>query len=373
MADHILSIVTYNIFPAKQGGQLSISFFNQFLSKKVNLVCATVKSNSQSFVEYPIYPVLSNSALRYINPFIFFSLKRIIKKHQISHVILEHPYFGWMGLLLKYFLGIKLIIHSHNIEAQRFRSTGKWWWKILFYYEKWIHQKADYTFCITEEDRNYFHEQYKIPYKKSAVITYGIPFEHSPSDKAQQSARKALLAKHQLPENVILYFFNGALQYLPNQRAVEYIVKEIQPRMAAMADFDFRILICGKGLSVDLQDQISRLKNVIYAGFVEDIGEYYRGADVFINPVVDGGGIKTKLVEALANNLNCISTLNGALGIPEQYCNGKLSIVANDDWQGFAQKMIRTLDNKKDIPASYFQHFYWGDITQKAKNILEKL
>jgi hypothetical protein len=55
-------------------------------------------------------------------------------------------------------------------------------------------------------------------------------------------------------------------------------------------------------------------QNIIYAGFVDDISIYFKGADVFINPVSYGGGIKTKLVEALGYNLNAVSTSNGAIG-----------------------------------------------------------
>ena len=77
-------------------------------------------------------------------------------------MIIEHPYYGWLGLLVKRFCKVKLIIHSHNIEAERFKTTGRWWWKILWHYEKNVHKSADFTFCITENDRQYFTDVYKI-------------------------------------------------------------------------------------------------------------------------------------------------------------------------------------------------------------------
>ena len=49
-------------------------------------------------------------------------------------------------------------------------------------------------------------------------------------------------------------------------------------------------------------------KNIIYAGFVDDITLFYKAADMLINPVIDGGGIKTKLVEALGYNMNVVTT-----------------------------------------------------------------
>lgn len=369
----VLSIVTYTIFPPRQGGQLGIALFNQYLSKIENLICFTVKSNDPALAPYPVLNQLSEGTSRYANPLTFFDLKKIIKEYEITHIILEHPYYGWMGFLLKYFCGVKLIIHSHNIEAQRFRSTGKWWWKILFYYEKWMHQIADFTFCITKEDQNYFHEVYKIPMEKTAVITYGIPFQQPPSKELQQMDREELIKKHQLSQDTVLYFFNGALQYAPNLKAVEIILKEIAPRLAKSAKFNYRIIICGKGLPEEIVNKLAEDKNIIYAGFVDDISIYYRGTDIFINPVMDGGGIKTKLVEALGNNLNAVSTENGAFGVPESLCNEKLQIIENENWELFVEKMIAVTENNSIIPNEYFQYFYWGNITAKAAKIIDQL
>lgn len=80
-------------------------------------------------------PVLGKSRFRYINPFLFFSIRKIIREKS-THLLIEHPYYGWLGILLQLFCRVKLIVHSHNIEATRFKSTGKWWWGILWNYEK---------------------------------------------------------------------------------------------------------------------------------------------------------------------------------------------------------------------------------------------
>ncbi len=369
----VLSIVTYNIFPAKQGGQLAIALFNQYLSEEQELICFTVKSNLPSFAPYPILNEFSESPSRYFNPFYFNRLRKIIKEHQISHVMIEHPYYGWMAFLLKYFCKIKVIVRSHNVESERFKSTGKWWWKILAYYEKWVHQMADFTFCITQEDRNYFHKNYHLPLKQSAVITYGIPFDTIPNEEEKQIARNFLLNHYQLEHDTVLFFFNGALQYLPNFKAVEIIINEINPRLL-LQNLKYKIIICGKGLPTEmngLKDYAD--KNIIYAGFVDDISVYYKGADVFLNPVVEGGGIKTKLVEALGNNLNVVSTKNGAFGVDPDVCNQKLIIVENDDWQEFVDKMIDQSSTKSSIGDEYFQHFYWKNIAKKAAAIIDRL
>jgi len=189
---NVLSIVPYKIFPAKFGGQKGIANFNEYFSKHHNLYCITVKENVANAAPYTIFNTLSNSRLRYINIFYFFLFKKIIRRYHVSHIILEHPYYGWLAILLKKFCSVKLIAHSHNIEAERFRTTGKWWWKILWHYEKYVHGHADFTFCITEEDRQYFIKEYKLLLTKTTVITFGISWNTIPSSQECLYANKNL-------------------------------------------------------------------------------------------------------------------------------------------------------------------------------------
>ena len=39
---------------------------------------------------------------------------------------------------------------------------GKWWWGILWHYEKMTHKKADHNFFIQDNDRNYAIENFKL-------------------------------------------------------------------------------------------------------------------------------------------------------------------------------------------------------------------
>lgn len=326
-----------------------------------------------SSASYEVFNKLSNSRLRYINIFQYALIKKIIKENNITHIILEHPYFGWLALLLKHFCNVKLIVHSHNIEAERFRTVGKWWWKILRSYERYVHRKADFTFCITNEDKDYFVNKYKIPQEKIALITYGIPWNSPPPIEDAADAKNFLLKKYSLEKGTALYLFNGALDYPPNLRAVENILEYINPLLHD-ADFNYKIIICGKNLPERLNDLVDYAdKNIIYAGFVNDISIYFKGTDVFINPVNDGGGIKTKLVEALGYDLTAASTMNGAMGVDEKICNGKLLLSNNQDWKNFAANIIAASDIKQSVGKEFFDHFYWDNIAKKAAVIVEEL
>ena len=368
---NVVTLIPYNVFPAKLGGQKGIACFYKFFSKYHNLTCITVNKNDPSFAEYKVLNILSNSKFRYINIAYFFKLQKILKEFQINDLIIEHPYFGWLGIFLKMTLPIKLIVHSHNIESLRFKSIGKWWWSILWYYEKWVHSHADCTFCKTEEDRNFFINEYKIKPDRCHVITYGIEWDKIPSKLDIQNARDRIINTYNLQDDTLLFLFNGTLSYPPNLKAVNNILNDINPLLLKSLN-NYKIIICGKGLP----DSMNQLKeysaeNIIYAGFVEDIDLFFRGVDVFINPVIDGGGIKTKLVEALGSNLDAVSCKSGAIGISEKICNGKLHITLDEDWNTFASKMTNSKNEQSNIKQEFFAHFYWDNIAKKAASLID--
>ncbi len=365
--NNVLSLVSYKILPAKMGGQKGIALFNEYLSKEVNLTCVSTKNNEADLAKgYNMLNILSNSKLRYVNIFYFFLIRKIIKANNITHLIIEHPYWGWLGFLLKTFCKIKLIVHSHNIEALRFKSTGKWWWKILWHYEKWTYTKADTVFFITAEDLEYATKYFGIKKEKCTVITYGIEIDKIPTVAEKENARAEICKEYGIKKDEKILFFNGTLDYGPNLDAVETILKKINPILIENNTFKYKIIICGKGLPAiynDLKDYSN--KNIIYAGFVNDIKTYFLGADIFINPVIDGGGIKTKLVEALGYNLSVVSTVSGAIGVPLGIVESKMCVVNDNDWEGFGGEII-SIDVLKDTPKEFFDWFYWSDIVRKA-------
>jgi polysaccharide biosynthesis protein PslH len=364
----VLSIVPYKFLPAKVGGQKGIALFNKHFAKRVRLVCVTVSSNDASQAEgYEVRAWLSTSPLRYINPFYFFKLKRLLKQTNASVLLIEHPYYGWLGTLLKRSTGLPLAVHSHNMEGLRFRTMGKWWWKILAQYERFTHRQADYNFFIHDQDRHYAIKEFGLNPHKCITVTYGIEWSQPPSRLQMQAAGRELRTMHGIAPDESILLFNGAFNYKPNLDALNLIIQTINPKLQ-QAGFKYRIIICGRDIPQDILQ--TQYPNMTILGFVDDINLYFRGANVFINPVNEGGGIKTKLVEALGHNLNAVSTENGAIGVDPAICNGKLLVSANDDWESFAGNIIAAARIDADIPEEYFQHFYWGHVIQKLVEFL---
>lgn len=365
----VLSLVPYKFLPPDMGGQKGIAFFNRYLSKLTNLSCVTTKGNLEISTEgYSIKNILSNNPSRYINPFYFFTLQHIIKEQKITHLIIEHPYYGWLGMLLKWFCKVKLIIHSHNIESLRFKSLGKWWWGILWQYEKFTHTKANQNFFIHDNDRQYAIENFKLDPEKCTTITYGFELSGAPAAADKHMAKKQLHLQHHISITDKILLFNGTLSYKPNLDALDIILEKINPLLQLAADFKYKIIICGNKLPAAYNGLVDyKEKNIIYAGFVEDINLYFKGSDIFLNPVIDGGGIKTKVVEALGYDTSVISTQSGAMGIPLLIAEEKLKITADGDWGMFTSEIL-TVNSESSIPTAFFDHFYWGNIAIKAAN-----
>ena len=369
----VLSLVSYHFLPPKMGGQKGIALFNAYLSRTTDLTCITIKNNDTSFAPgYPVKNILSNSKFRYINPAYFFLLKKIIKKEGITHLILEHPYYGWLGILLKKFCKVKLVVHSHNLEAGRFKSMGKWWWGILWHYEKMTHRKADLNFFIQDDDRDLAMVSFKLDPPKCHTITYGFEMEKAPAPEEKFMARNLLRKTYSIHPDEKILLFNGTLDYLPNKEALDIILEKINPLLLADVTFKYRIIICGNKLPA-AYDKLGAYanKHIIYAGFVDDISLYFKGADIFINPVIEGGGIKTKVVEALGYDLSVVSTQSGAIGIPVAITGDKLNITADGNWEEFARQVV-SIDPGNKIPSVFFDHFYWGNIAGKAAALIAK-
>jgi polysaccharide biosynthesis protein PslH len=362
----VVSIVPYKFLPPKIGGQKGIALFNQYFSRYVQLVCLTISSNENDYAKgYEAIAVFPASQLRYINLFSVFKLRKLIRAKKATHILIEHPYLGWMAFLLKKMTSTKLIVHSHNIEGLRFKTIGKWWWKLLWRYERFIHRHADYNFFIHEEDRQYAIKNFGLSEKKCIVVTYGIEIDAPPTLQEEQQAKEYVRKAHNILAEEKILLFTGSFNYKPNCDAFESINKIVAP-LLQQKGFACKILICGPWLDRNL----SIHPDVIIAGFVDDISVYFKAADVFLNPTVEGGGIKTKLVEALGYNTNSVSTVNGAIGVDASLCNGKLLIVQDNDWESFTGGIIGAGTINADTPPEYYQHFYWGYSTKKAAEFI---
>jgi len=370
----VLALISYKVFPAQMGGQKCVSAFYTHLAVHTKVILAVAKENSVPETgNTKVFPFLYNHWQGILNLRYVYKLTRLIKEQEINIIFIEHSYFGWLGILLRWFTKKPFVIRSHNIEANRFHDLRKNWWRLYAWYEKRVHRKADHSFFMTEEDKAWAITHWQLDKRKCSLATYGTDLLQPIAHHEQEQYREKLLIQYNLNPATKLFLFNGSLDYLPNEDALRIIVTELLPLLQATL-IDFRIFICGSRLSEQWATVLRAYPLIIYTGFVENIDAYFYGTDCFINPVTLGGGIKIKLIEALAHNQTTISTRSGAKGVTEAQAGDKLIIVNDYDWPAFVESMAEPgIHHDKDTPAEFYRHFNWDTIVQKALLSLQTL
>jgi glycosyltransferase involved in cell wall biosynthesis len=373
MSIRVLALVPYPIFPAQMGGQKGIALFYKYVHRVLPLAMLSTQANAASDAEYPVYPLIHNGASRYIDPRVFLLVQKQAKQHQATHLLFEHPYYAWLIVLCAFFTKYKIIVHAHNIEATRFKSMGKPWWFLLWVYEAVAFRAAHQVWFKTQTDANYAIAHFKLNKTRAHVIPYGIEVNQLPTSASIQLAKQQLQSELGIDTNKTMLFFNGTLNYGPNLDALNHILNHILPRLQA-AQFQYEFIVCGKGLPESMNELRAYAKqHVHYAGFVNDINIYFKACDVFLNPLIDGGGIKTKLVEALGFGKCAVSTNNGAIGVDPAVTGGRLRIVPDNNWDAFATAVM---DSTKQLPNNtnndFYNTFYWGHIAEHAKQYLQQ-
>jgi glycosyltransferase involved in cell wall biosynthesis len=362
----ILVIASYQYIPYFSGGQKSIAQFLDHLGKVADLTVVSVEENDASLIK--TYKHLAwlkkTSVARYSDISLVSKLSSLIKKEKFDAIIWEHPYYTWLAGTIKKRTGIKTILHVHNIEYQRFQTTGKWWWPILKSYEKKFFELADEILFVSPEDKKFAIDKWKIAESKCVEVAFGVEISEYPADK--ETCKEKVKAIHKISREEKILLFNGLLDYKPNLDALLAILKEINPLLLQYPDFKYKIIISGKRLPTELNELKEYAdKNIIYAGFVEDVEMYFKAADLFLNPVQSGGGIKTKMVEAIAFGTTVITTETGAMGIHRDICGKKLIVVPDNSWTDFAKAIPENANENEITPPSYYEYYYWGNIVKK--------
>jgi hypothetical protein len=346
----ILSIVWYKVLPARFGGQKGIAHFNEALGKLFPLVCLCSRNNEPpSNLSYSVIPVLPVSKWQFLNPFIQQKIVSIAKKEKPTHIILEHPYHAKAALKACRASGAKLIVHSHNIESERYRQLGKRGWQLLYKHEKKVHQQAELSLFKTADELDFAVKNFELSPGKCLVMPYGIERPHKLNKDA---ARKLMAQRHGIAPNSKVLLFAGTLDYTPNEQAVISIFTQIAPLLSS----DYKIIVCGRN-RIKGFEHLNDLShpNVVLAGEVEDIENYFSAADTFINPVMTGGGVQTKNLDALAYDLNLVCFIDMLSGIDLSLCGGKVFTASPGNWKEFADSIDKAMSaSPTSTPTSFF-------------------
>lgn len=113
--------------------------------------------------------------------------------------------------------------------------------------------------------------------------------------------------------NTLCYI--GGMDWQPNIDAVHWFVNTVFPRLREhFSSENIQLHIAGKRMSAELQ-AYSNLEGVTMFPDVPSAADFLRARKILIVPLLSGGGMRLKIVEAMALGMPIISTRIGAEGI----------------------------------------------------------
>ncbi len=173
---------------------------------------------------------------------------------------------------------------------------------------------ADHTLCVTPED----HRLYAAMGGRNLVtMPLGMDCEAIVPDWNPGP-----------PER---FLFVGSFGHRPNTLAAAFLVDTVWPRVAA-ARPQAQLVLAGRGSRSFLEAHRPGCdwngRGIEAVGFVDDLAPLFRACRLFVAPLPEGGGIKIKILEAMARGVPVVTSPVGAEGIAQ---GGDLLVISPCD------------------------------------------
>ena len=135
--------------------------------------------------------------------------------------------------------------------------------------------------------------------------------------------------------------FAGSLRWYPNVSAIRFFVSEVWPRLKRQCPA-VRLYLAGQKPPDSLVEWLRKYPDIIVIPTPEDIRPWVWKAAVFICPILDGGGTKLKILDALALGKAVVSTRIGCEGL--QVREG-VDVLLADTPENFTAQVKRALED----------------------------
>jgi glycosyltransferase involved in cell wall biosynthesis len=295
----VLLLTDVNFWERSSGNRARIYSLVEFLSRRVNLTVVNT-GPAPELIESLLstefkseFHVLEKT--KYLNSNGYGRrLQKLVKNRQFDAIIIEYIHSS-------YFLNFledrraKIILDAHDIISERTRDF----------------KQFNYPGALYEMDE-------KTEIEILNVYDHIMAICQPDYDKINKliGQDKALLCPH--PAIAVLHPFRNSVKnivfvasaYLPNADAINLFLENCWTTISEK--YDVHLSIYG---SVGGLVKTNGYQQVSLMGFVPEINDIYQEADIVINPVRFGAGLKIKNVEALANGIPLITTSHGARGL----------------------------------------------------------
>lgn len=213
-----------------------------------------------------------------------YEILTLIRKEKIELVFLSQSFYGRVARILKKnFPNLKIITFFHNVEAHYSKELLKFGGikHFPFYFwsnfnEKLIKVYSDFNIVLNDRDAKQLQSFHKLKSDLVLPVSYDDKFDNSKVD----------ITKNDIP-NVL---FVGTA-FFANIQGISHFIENIFPFTKV------NLTVVGKGMGILSDKYISdRIKIYDYAPSLSD---FYYNCDAVVAPIYSGGGMKTKIAEAL--------------------------------------------------------------------------
>jgi sugar transferase (PEP-CTERM/EpsH1 system associated) len=262
------------------------------------------------------------------------------------------------------------VLFTHNVESmiwkRHYDVARNPLWKLLSWREWRTMQVAeqkyllasDHVLAVSQDDCDFFAKY--IDHAKISLIPTGADTDYFQPIEAEE-----------IPNSLV---FTGSMDWLPNEDAIIYFVKQILPKIREQIP-DVSLAVVGRNPSRRLQELVATENAVRLTGWVEDIRPFLAKSTLCLVPLRIGGGTRLKIFEAMSMGKAVVSTSIGAEGLPVQ--PGKHLVIA-DDPTHFASATVNLLRD----PASRRQlgiaarrlveeKYSWAQVAKQFAKVLQ--
>jgi glycosyltransferase involved in cell wall biosynthesis len=153
----------------------------------------------------------------------------------------------------------------------------------------------------------------------------------------------------------------------PNIIGLNWFLNEIFPVIKnKISDIEFNII--GGGIEEALKTKYES-SNIHFLGFVESLDYFYESSNLLVVPLLYGGGVKIKLIDALSKGMTIIATKFGIEGIPVTH--NKEVLIANDS-KSFIDQIINLINNPEKSKFISENAYKWAEINLNSNEIALK-
>lgn len=262
----------------------------------------------------------SYNVSRFFSPDFDRVLTQLLRKEKFDIIHLESLFMTpYIATIRRNSKG-KIVLRSHNLEYmiwERMAQTSKNFAKKSYLkilakqlkkYEFGVLGSVDGIAAISGEDgKKYLHSECDKPL---VTIPFGINLDQYNTGNIE--------------EEYPSLFHIGAMDWLPNIEGMEWFLKEIWPAVTEKFP-DLKFYLAGRKMPESFLQ--TKHKNVIVVGEINDANHFMSSKSIMIVPLLTAGGIRVKIIEAMALNKSVISTTIGAHGI--EGSNGKDFFIAD--------------------------------------------